>query len=225
MPEVSFMHHLPSILLIISSLKMKVNFVVRRTKKKVDGTVPIEMTISVKGKRRYVSTGREVKPSDFSPKTQTVRGDKELNDFLKALKARLYAIETTLMSKGVNVSIEAVLDVFRNGEQERKLGHEKPEEGRDNHLPDVFLMDMLMRSREQGPQPEKGRRSEGTQAEERHRCNIPIQGDALAADDVEPENGVGREARQVADERALSFLIHLVIRKRPRSYTFFAIFG
>lgn len=62
---------LPSILLIISSLKMKVNFVVRRTKKKVDGTVPIEMTISVKGKRRYVSTGREVKPSDFSSKTQT----------------------------------------------------------------------------------------------------------------------------------------------------------
>jgi len=38
---------------------MKVNFVVRRTKKKVGGTVPIEMTISVKGKRRYVSTGRE----------------------------------------------------------------------------------------------------------------------------------------------------------------------
>jgi len=54
-------YFLPSNLLIISSLKMKVNFVVRRTKKKVDGTVPIEITISVKGKRRYVSTGREVK--------------------------------------------------------------------------------------------------------------------------------------------------------------------
>ena len=64
---------------------MKVNFVVRRTKKKVDGCVPIEMTICVKGKRRYVSTGREVKPNDFSSKTQTVRGDKELNDYLKAL--------------------------------------------------------------------------------------------------------------------------------------------
>lgn len=44
-----------------------------------------------------------------------------MNEFLKALKARLYAIETTLMSKGVNVSIEAVLDVFRNGEQERTM--------------------------------------------------------------------------------------------------------
>ena len=114
-------YFLPSNLLIISSLKMKVNFVVRRTKKKVDGTVPIEITISVKGKRRYVSTGREVKLGDFSSKTQTVRGDKELNEFLKALKARLYAIETTLMNKGVNVSIETVLDMFRNGEQERTM--------------------------------------------------------------------------------------------------------
>lgn len=100
---------------------MKVNFVVRRTKKKVDGTVPIEMTICVKGKRRYVSTGREVKTSDFNSKTQTVKSDKELNEFLKALKARLYAIETTLMSKDVNVSIDTVLDVFRNGEQERTM--------------------------------------------------------------------------------------------------------
>ena len=100
---------------------MKVNFVIRQTKKKIDGCVPIEMTICVKGKRRYVSTGREVKPSDFNSKTQTVKGDKELNEFLKALKIRLYSIETTLMSKDVNISIDTVLDVFRNGEQERTM--------------------------------------------------------------------------------------------------------
>ena len=82
-------YFLPFNSLIINSLKMKVNFVVRRTKKKVDGTVPIEMTICVKGKRRCVSTGREVKPSDFNSKTQTVKGDKEMNEFLKTLKARL----------------------------------------------------------------------------------------------------------------------------------------
>ena len=51
---------------------MKVNFVVRRTKKNRDGYVPIEMTICVKGKRQYVSTGRSVMPSKFSPKTQKV---------------------------------------------------------------------------------------------------------------------------------------------------------
>ena len=100
---------------------MKVNFVIRQTKKKSDGCVPIEMTICVKGKRRYVSTGREVRPSDFNSKTQTVKGDKELNEFLKALKLRMYSIETTLMGKDVNVSIDTVLDVFRNGEQERTM--------------------------------------------------------------------------------------------------------
>ena len=100
---------------------MKVNFVIRKTKKKSDGCVPIEMTICVKGKRRYVSTGREVRPSDFNSKTQTVKGDKELNEFLKALKLRMYSIETTLMGKDVNVSIDTVLDVFRNGEQERTM--------------------------------------------------------------------------------------------------------
>ena len=100
---------------------MKVNFVIRQTKKKSDGCVPIEMTICVKGKRRYVSTGREVRPCDFNSKSQTVKGDKELNEFLKALKLRMYSIETTLMGKDLNVSIDTVLDVFRNGEQERTM--------------------------------------------------------------------------------------------------------
>lgn len=100
---------------------MKVNFVVRRTKKKVDGCVPIEMTICVKGKRQYVSTGRSVLPSKFSPKTQTVKGDKELNEFLKAMKARLYAIETTLLTKGGTVTLDAILDVLRNGEEEKTI--------------------------------------------------------------------------------------------------------
>lgn len=100
---------------------MKVNFVVRKTKKKSDGTVPLEMTISVKGERRYVSTGRDVKPSDFNVKTQTVKGNLEFNEFLKALKTRLYSIETFLLTKGINVSIETVLDVYRNGEDARTI--------------------------------------------------------------------------------------------------------
>ena len=100
---------------------MKVNFVVRKTKKKVDGCVPIEMTICVKGKRQYVSTGRSVLPSKFSPKTQTVKGDKEQNEFLKAMKARLYAIETTLLTKGITVTLDTLLDVLRNGEEEKTI--------------------------------------------------------------------------------------------------------
>ena len=100
---------------------MKVNFVVRKTKKRGDGQVPIEMTICVKGKRRYVSTGRFVKPKDFSAKKQTVKGNKELNEFLHALKARILSIETILLNKGVYVTIDTVLDVYRYGEEEKTI--------------------------------------------------------------------------------------------------------
>ncbi len=100
---------------------MKVNFVVRKAKKKVDGQVPIEMTICVRGKRRYVSTGRSVKPSEFNAKRQTVKGNKELNEFLQALKARVLSIETTLLKKGVYVTIDTVLDIYRYGEEENTI--------------------------------------------------------------------------------------------------------
>lgn len=100
---------------------MKVNFVVRKAKKKADGQVPIEMTICVKGKRRYISTGRSVKPSEFNAKRQTVKGNKELNEFLQALKARVLSIETTLLKKGVYVTIDTVLDVYRYGEEENTI--------------------------------------------------------------------------------------------------------
>ena len=89
---------------------------------------------------------------------------------------------------------------LRDGEQEGELGHEEAEERGDDHLPDIFLVDVFVRGRKQGPEPEEGRRAERAQAEERHGRDVPVQRDALAADDIEPENGVGREARQVADE-------------------------
>ena len=100
---------------------MKVNFVIRKGKKRADGQVPIEMTICVKGKRRYVSTGRFVKPKDFSAKKQTVKGDKDLNEFLQALKTRILSIETTLLNKGAYVCIDSVLDVYRYGEEEKTI--------------------------------------------------------------------------------------------------------
>lgn len=60
-------------------------------------------------------------PSKFSPKTQTVKGDKELSEFLKAMKARVYSIETLLLTKGVNVTLDTILDVLRYGEEEKTV--------------------------------------------------------------------------------------------------------
>ena len=92
---------------------------------------------------------------------------------------------------------------LRDGEQEGQLRHEQAEEGSDGHLPHVLLRDLLMRGREQRPDPEQGRRPEGAQAEERHRRDVPVDGDVLATDDIESENGVCREARQISDESSV----------------------
>ena len=56
------------------------------------------------------------------------------------------------------------------------------------------------------PNPEQHRRAKGTQTEKRHRRDIPVDGYAFTADDVETEDGVGREARQVSEYP----LIHLI---------------
>ena len=89
---------------------------------------------------------------------------------------------------------------FCDGEQKRQLRHEQPQERSDSHLPEVFPIDLLLRRREQRPDPEQRRRPERPQAEQRHRRNVPVDGYVLATDDVEPENRIGRKACQVAGE-------------------------
>lgn len=100
---------------------MKVNFVIRTPKMRSDGLVPIELSICIKGKRRFLSTGRKVKPSCFNSKQQTVKGDKELNKYLSALKSRIYSIETYLLNQHINISIDTVLDIYRNGEGKKTI--------------------------------------------------------------------------------------------------------
>ena len=89
---------------------------------------------------------------------------------------------------------------LRDSEEEGQLRHEQPQKGRDGYLPQIRLRNLLPGRREQRPDPEQRRCSKGTQAEERHRRDIPVDGDVLAADDIESENGVCRKARQVSDQ-------------------------
>lgn len=100
---------------------MNVKFVIRKTKIGKDGQVPIEMSICIKGNRRFVSSGRKVTPQMFNEKTQKVKGDDSINQLLDAMKSRVYGIETILLNKGINVSVDTVLDVYRNGEKEKTI--------------------------------------------------------------------------------------------------------
>ena len=100
---------------------MKVKFVCRTTKKTKDGLVPIEVSVTNKGVRKVLSTGRKITPKKFSQKSETVKGDDGLNEYLSAIRSRLYSIETYLIQNGITVTTDAVIDIFRNGEREKTI--------------------------------------------------------------------------------------------------------
>ncbi len=100
---------------------MKVNFLIRKREIGTEKMLPIEMSISVNGKRRYISTGRKVQLKDFNAKTQTVKGNPDLNDYLSALRNKLYSIETILINKGITVTLENVIDYYRHGEEDQSI--------------------------------------------------------------------------------------------------------
>lgn len=100
---------------------MKVKFVCRTAKKTKDGLVPIEVSVTNKGVRKVLSTGRKINPKKFSQKSETVKGDDGLNEYLSAIRSRLYSIETYLIQNGITVTTDAVIDIFRNGEKEKTI--------------------------------------------------------------------------------------------------------
>lgn len=100
---------------------MKVNFLIRKNNGDKNGLLPIEMTICVNGKRRFISTGRKVHLKHFNAKTQTVKGNSELNEFLSALRNKVYSVETLLINKGVAVTIENVIDYYRYGDEDHSI--------------------------------------------------------------------------------------------------------
>jgi len=100
---------------------MNVKFVCRKTKASKDGLIPIEMSICIKCKRKYIVTGRKVKPKAFCAKTQKVKGDSETNEFLAALKSRVYSIETELLRNGEDITVDSILSVFKDGDTKKSI--------------------------------------------------------------------------------------------------------
>ncbi len=92
---------------------------------------------------------------------------------------------------------------LRDGEQKGDLRHEQAQERRQGHLSHIFACDMFARCRKQRPYPEQRCCAERAQTEQRHRRDVPVHRDPLAADDVEPENGIGRKARQISGQCAV----------------------
>ncbi len=104
-----------------SKTAMTFSFLCRASKASKNGLCPIEFSININGERKYVTTNRKVKASSFNPRTQKVYNDNETNDYLAALRAKLYAQETEMLKRGIVITIDTFMDIYKNGFEENTI--------------------------------------------------------------------------------------------------------
>ena len=95
-----------------------IQFFIRDCRIKKDGSVTIEVKITINGKRSFFSTGKNITAENWDKVKQIAKGKSEesqnINNFLKALKNRLYEKEVELMERGYIVTAELLKDSYFN---------------------------------------------------------------------------------------------------------------
>ena len=92
------------------------NFVVRDSKARQDGTIPIQFNLSINRLRASFSTDKAIKVSDWDKKAQKVKGKDsvsiELNNYIESIRAHPYRLEGELMGREPNVSSQMLRDLY-----------------------------------------------------------------------------------------------------------------
>lgn len=97
---------------------MQLNFVVRPSKARKDGLSPIELSIIINSERKVITLDRKVNPAHWNPKSQTVKGNKEINTYLHSVKQKLYTTQTELLQHNIPLTISSLLNAYTNGIQQ-----------------------------------------------------------------------------------------------------------
>lgn len=91
-------------------------FFIRDSRVRKDGTTSIEVVLTVNGERCAFSTGKKVKSYNWDKNKQQVKGKDEeaqsLNNYLKAIKAKLYQKEAELLERGFVITAELLRDAY-----------------------------------------------------------------------------------------------------------------
>ena len=91
-------------------------FFIRESKARRNGSVTIEAMITVNGERCSFSTGKQVAIEKWDKNKQQVRGKDEetvsLNNYLKAVKAKLYGKEAELLDRGFVITAQLLYDAY-----------------------------------------------------------------------------------------------------------------
>ena len=91
-------------------------FFIRESKARKNGNVPIEVMITANGERNSFSTGKQIAIEKWDKTKQQVKGkDQEtqnLNNYLKAIKAKLYQKEAELLERGFIITAQILYDAY-----------------------------------------------------------------------------------------------------------------
>lgn len=91
-------------------------FFIRESKARKSGKAPIELMITINGERCPLSTGKQVPIDKWDKVKQQVKGKDEeaqsLNNYLKAIKAKLYQKEAELLDRGFIITAELLRDAY-----------------------------------------------------------------------------------------------------------------
>lgn len=91
-------------------------FFIRESRVRKDGTASIEVVLTVNGERCAFSTCKRVKSCNWDKIKQQVKGKDEesvsLNNYLKAIKVKLYQKEAELLDRGFIITAELLRDAY-----------------------------------------------------------------------------------------------------------------
>jgi hypothetical protein len=100
---------------------MFVNFVCRESKKLANGLCPIELSIIIDGKRRYLTLDRRIRAKSFDSKKQRVKGDKDTSDYLEAIRSKCYQVETEMIKAKMLITVDSFIEAYKHGVDSKNI--------------------------------------------------------------------------------------------------------
>ena len=94
---------------------MVINFICRASKAGKEGLSPLELSIIINSQRKVITLDRRIKASSFNAKTQKVRKNPEVNEYIEAVKTKVYSQETEMMKRGITITLDSFIDIYKNG--------------------------------------------------------------------------------------------------------------
>ena len=93
-----------------------ISFAVRESKSRTSGEAPIQVLLTQNGARASFSMGKAVHPSEWDRDRQRVKGRDaeaaEINNYLDAIRARLYNLEKVLIDRGLGATPQMLRDAY-----------------------------------------------------------------------------------------------------------------